>query len=98
MLAPFWYSNLSNLSSRTPPISSLVFLSLNLSSHYQSVLLPHYEPMTISNNIAQASPRLVPPLISHVYHQFGHDLFLCDDKCIVAYASQLRLVIGYVAF
>jgi hypothetical protein len=97
MLAHFWYSNPSNLSLRTPSISSLIFLSLNL-SHYQSVLLPRYEPMTISNNIAQVSPRPAPPLISQVYHQVGHDLFLCDDKCIVAYVSQLRLGIGHVAF
>jgi hypothetical protein len=48
----------------------LVFL--DLSSHYQSDLLPCYESMppeasvgyaqTISNDVAQASPRLVPPL------------------------------------
>jgi hypothetical protein len=50
-------------------MSSLVVLCL--SSHYRIVLLPHYEPVppsasigyvqTISNDVAQASPRLVPP-------------------------------------
>jgi hypothetical protein len=69
---------------------------------------PHYESMspqasvgyvqTISNDVAQASPQLVPPLISCVCHRFGHDLFLCCHKSIIAYASQLRLVVGHVAF
>jgi hypothetical protein len=58
MLAPWWYSNPLNLSSRTPP--SLVFLCL--SSHYRFVLLSHYKPVpsrafigyvqTISNDVA----------------------------------------------
>jgi hypothetical protein len=53
---------------------SLVFLYL--SSHYWSDLLLYYEPVppgisvgvqTISNDVAQVSPRLVPPLISRVF-------------------------------
>jgi hypothetical protein len=78
------------------------------SSHYRIVLLPHYEPVpppafigyiqTISNDVARASPRLVPPPISHVYHHSEPDLFLCYHKFIVACASQLRLVVGHVAF
>jgi hypothetical protein len=69
MLAPWWYTNPSNLSSRAPPMSSLVILCL--SSHYRFILLPHYElvPLrafvgyvqTISNDVAWASPQLVPP-------------------------------------
>jgi hypothetical protein len=53
-------------------MSSLVLLCL--SSYYQSDVLPHYEPVpprnsvgyvqTISNDITQASPRLVPPNLS----------------------------------
>jgi hypothetical protein len=53
-------------------MSSLVVLYL--SSHYQFILLPHYElvpqrasvgyAQTISSDVAQASPQLVPPLVS----------------------------------
>jgi hypothetical protein len=53
---------------------------------------------TISNNVVQASPRLVPNLISHVFHHSGHDVFLCGHKSIVACTSQLHLVVGHVAF
>jgi hypothetical protein len=105
MLAPWWYTNPSNLSSRTPPISSLIVLYL--SSYYRFVLLPHYEfvPLRasvtyvqiISSDVAWASPQLVPPLVSHVCHCFGPDLFLCGHKSIVPCASQLRLVVGHVA-
>jgi hypothetical protein len=87
-------------------MSSLVVLCL--SSHYRFVLLPHYEPVppratvgyvqTISSDVAQASPRLVPPPVSRVCHCSRPDLFLCCHKSIVAYASQLRLVAGHVAF
>jgi hypothetical protein len=87
-------------------MSSLVVLCL--SSHYRIILLPHYElvhPLasvgyvqTTLNDIAQASPRLVPPSISHVYHRFGLNPFLCCHKSIVAYTSQLRLVVRHVAF
>jgi hypothetical protein len=87
-------------------MSSLVVLCL--SSHYRIVLLPHYESVpplasvgyvqTISNDVARASPRLMPPPVSHVYHRFRPDLFLCCHKFIVARASQLRLVVGHVAF
>jgi hypothetical protein len=85
---------------------SLIFLSL--SSQYQSVLIPHYELVpprtfvgyvqTILNDVAQTSPQLVPPLISHVCHHFGYDLFLCDYKSIVSCTSQLQLVVGHVVF
>jgi hypothetical protein len=85
-------------------MSSLVFLCL--SSHYQFILLPHYELMpsrasvgyvqTISNDVAQASPQLVPPQVSRVCHRSGPDLFLCGHKSIIACASQLRLIIGHV--
>jgi hypothetical protein len=34
--------------------------------------------------------------VSHVCHHFGPDLFLCDHKFIVAYASQLWLVAGHI--
>jgi hypothetical protein len=65
-------------------MSSLVVLWL--SSHYQIILLPHYElvpPLasvgyvqTISNDVARASSRLVPPPVSRVCHRSGPDLFL----------------------
>ena len=87
-------------------MASLVFLCL--SSRYRSDLLPRYEPVppgasvgyvqTISNDVAQASPRQVSPLIARVYHRSRHDLFLCGHKSIVACASQLRLVVEHVAF
>jgi hypothetical protein len=83
---------------------SLVFLCL--SSYYRFVLLPHYElvpPLasvayvqTISSDFARASPQLMPPLVSHVCHRSGPDLFLCGHKSIVACISQLRLVVGHV--
>jgi hypothetical protein len=85
-------------------MSSLVILYLSF--YYRFVLLPHYElvPLqayvgyvqTILSDVAQASPQLVPPLVSHVCHRFGPDLFLCDHKSIVACTSQLRLVVGHV--
>jgi hypothetical protein len=60
MLAPWRYTNPSNLSSQTPPMSSLVVLCL--SSHYRFILLPHYESVhlwasvvcvqTISSDVA----------------------------------------------
>jgi hypothetical protein len=88
MLAPWWYTNPSNPSSRTPPMSSLIVLCF--SSHYRIVLLPHYESVsppasvqyvqTISNDVARASTRLGPPQVSHVYHHSGPDLFLCCHK------------------
>jgi hypothetical protein len=86
-------------------MSDLVILCL--SSYYRFVLLPHYELVstrasvayvqTISSDVARASPQLVTPLVSHVCHRFGPDLFLCDHKSIVACTSQLRLVVGHVA-
>jgi hypothetical protein len=87
-------------------MSSLVFLCL--SSHYRFVLLPHYKSVptrasvgyvqTISNDVAQASSRLILPLISCVCHHSGHDPFLCCHKSIIACAFQLLLVGGHVAF
>jgi hypothetical protein len=87
-------------------MSSLVVLCL--SSHYRIVLLSHYELVpppasvgyvqTISNDVARASPRLVPPPVSRICHRSGPDLFLCCHKSIVACASQLRLVVGHAAF
>jgi hypothetical protein len=66
-------------------MSSLVVLCL--SSHYRIVLLPYYELVpppasvgyiqTILNDVVRASPRLVPPPVSHVCHRSGPDLFLC---------------------
>jgi hypothetical protein len=95
ILAPWWYTNFSNLSSRTTLMSSLVVLCL--SSYYRFVLLPHYELVhprafvayvqTISSDVARASSQLVLPLVSHVCHRFGPDLFLCGHKFIVACAS-----------
>jgi hypothetical protein len=86
-------------------MSSLI--DLCLSSYYRFILLPYYELVspwasvtyiqTISSDVAQASPQLVPPLVSHVCHRSGLDLFLCGHKSIVACASQLRLVVGHVA-
>jgi hypothetical protein len=83
------------------------FVVLCLFSYHWFVLLPHYELVpswasvayvqTISSDVARASPQLVPPLVSHVCHHFGPDLFLCGRKSIVACASQLRLVVGHVA-
>jgi hypothetical protein len=85
-------------------MSSLVVICL--SSYYRIILLPHYELVsprasvayvqTISSDIAQVSPQLVSPLVSHVCHRFGPDLFLCGHKFIIACASQLRLVVGHV--
>jgi hypothetical protein len=105
MLAVWQYTNYSNLFSRTPPMSSLVILCL--CSYYRFILLPHYELVpprasvayvqTISSDVAQASPQLVPPLVSHVCHHSGPDLFLCGHKSIIAYVSQLHLVVGHVA-
>jgi hypothetical protein len=73
-------------------MSSLVVIFL--SSHYRFVLLPHYELVprrdsvgyvqTISSDIAQVSPQLITPLVSHVCHRSGPDLFLCGHKSIVA--------------
>jgi hypothetical protein len=87
-------------------MSSLVVLCLSF--HYRIVLLPHYELVpppasveyvqTISNDVSQASPRLVPPPVSRVCHRSGPDLFLCCHKFILACASQLRLVVGHAAF
>jgi hypothetical protein len=101
MLAPYWYTNHLNLSSWTPPVSSLIVLCL--SSYYRFVLLLHYELVpprasivyvqTISNDIAWASPQLVPHIVCH---RFEPDLFFCGHKFIVACASQLHLVIGHV--
>jgi hypothetical protein len=95
MLDPWWYSNPSNLFSRTSHISSLVVICL--SSYYWFILLPHYELVpsrasviyvqTISSDVVRASSQLVSPLVSHVYHRFGPDLFLCSHKSIVACAS-----------
>jgi hypothetical protein len=77
-----------------------------LSSYYRFILLPYYELVyswtsvgyvqTISNDVAWTSPQLVPPLVSHVCHHSGLDLFLCYHKFIVACASQLRLVVKHV--
>jgi hypothetical protein len=104
MLAHWWYTNPSNLSSQTLFMSSLVILCL--SSYYWFILLPHYKLVhsrasvayvqTISSDVTQVSPQLVPPLVSHVCHHSRPDLFLCGHKSIVACASQLRLVVGHV--
>jgi hypothetical protein len=81
-------------------MSSLVVLCL--SSHYRIVLLPHYElvPLpvsvgyvqTILNDVARASPRLVPPPVSRVCHRSGPDLFLCCHKSMrrSRYGRQIR--------
>jgi hypothetical protein len=86
-------------------MSSLVVLCL--SSYYRFVLLPHYELVssrasvayvqTISSDVAQASPQLVSPLVSHVCHRSESDLFLCGHKSIIACTFQLRLVVKHVA-
>jgi hypothetical protein len=85
-------------------MSSLIVLCL--SSYYRFVLLPHYELVpprasvayvqTITNDVARASTQLVSPLVSHVCHRSGSDLFLYGNKSIIACTSQLRLVVGYV--
>jgi hypothetical protein len=77
-----------------------------LSFYYRFVLLPHYELVhprasvvyfqIISSNVIRVSTQLLSPLVSHVCHRFRPDLFLCDHKSIVACASQLRLIVGYV--
>jgi hypothetical protein len=86
-------------------MSSLVVICL--SSYYRIILLPHYELVsprasvayvqTISSDVARVYPQLVPPLVSHVCHRFGPDLFLCGHKSIIACASQLRLVVEHIA-
>jgi hypothetical protein len=85
----------------------LSLIVLYLSSYYRFILLPHYELVpprtsvayvqTILSDVTQASPQLVSPLVSHVCHRSGPDLFLCGHKSIVTCASQLRLVIEHVA-
>jgi hypothetical protein len=78
----------------------LSLIVLYLSSYYRIILLPHYELLppsasvgyvqTILNDVAQTSPQLVPPLVSHVYHRFGPDLFLYCHKsivCLFAYVN-----------
>jgi hypothetical protein len=84
----------------------LNLIDICLSSYYRFILLSHYELMhqrasvayvqTFSNDVARASPQLVPHLLSHVCHRSGHDLFLCGYKSIVACVSQLRLVVRHV--
>jgi hypothetical protein len=86
-------------------MSSLVVLCLSF--YYRFVLLTHYELVsprasiayvqTISSDVVRASPQLVSPLVSHICHRSGPDLFLYGHKSIVACASQLRLVVGPVA-
>jgi hypothetical protein len=85
-------------------MSNLIVICLSF--NYRFILLPHYELVhlqafvryvqTISNDVARASPQLVPPLVSHICHRFEPDHFLCGHKFIVACASQLCLVIGHV--
>jgi hypothetical protein len=75
-------------------MSSLV---LNcLSSYYQSDLLlltgASGISQIISNDVAQAYLKLVPPLIYRVCHHSRHNLFLRDHKSIVTCVYQLRLV------
>jgi hypothetical protein len=53
-------------------------------------LLLHYEPVppwaivwyvqTISNDVARASPQLVPPSVTHLCHRSELNLFLCCHK------------------
>jgi hypothetical protein len=84
-------------------MSSLVVLCI--SSYYQFVLLPHYELVlprvsvayvqTILNDVTRVSPQPAP-LVSHVCHRSGSDVFLCGHKSIVACVSQLRLVVRHV--
>jgi hypothetical protein len=91
ILAPCWYINHSNLSFRTPPMSSLIVMYIFF--YYRFVLLPHYKlvPLqasvgyvqTILNYIVRASAQPVLPVVSHVCHYSGPDLFLCDHKSIV---------------
>jgi hypothetical protein len=104
MLAPWWYTNHSNLFSRYPPMLSLVVICL--SSHYRFVLLLHYKLVhprvfvgyvqTRSSDVAWASSQLVPLLVSRVCHRSRFDLFLCGHKSIVACASLLRLIVGHI--
>jgi hypothetical protein len=85
-------------------MSSLVVLCL--SSYYRFVLLPYYELVSlwasvayvqiILNDVARASPQLVPSSVSHVCHHSRPELFLCGHKSIIACASQLHLVVGHV--
>jgi hypothetical protein len=87
----------------------LVFIFF--STHYWFNLLPRYEPVPAGGgraplNMSKPSEAMLHkllldwchPLISHVCHRSGHDLFLCGHKSIVRCASQLRLVVGHVAF
>jgi hypothetical protein len=50
------------------------------------------------NDVARASPRLVPPPASCVCHRSRPNFFLCYHKSIIACASQLRLVVEHVVF
>jgi hypothetical protein len=85
-------------------MSSLVVICI--SSYYRFILLPHYKLVppqasvayvqTITSDVARASPQLEPPLVSHICHRSGPDLFLCCHKSIVACASQLCLVVGLI--
>jgi hypothetical protein len=77
---------------------SLFLLPVHLITHYKLVPPRAFVAyvQTISSDIAGASPQLVSPLVSHVCHCSGPDLFLCGHKFIVACASQLRLVVGHI--
>jgi hypothetical protein len=84
----------------------LSLIIICLSSYYRFILLLYYELVsprasvayvqTISSDNTRASTQLVSPLISHVCHHSGPDLFFCDHKSIVACASQLCLFIGHI--
>jgi hypothetical protein len=70
-------------------MSSLIVLCISF--YYRFVLLLHYELMpprtsvayvqTILSDVARASLQLVPPLISHVCHRSGPDLFCTIPSC-----------------
>jgi hypothetical protein len=98
MLTPWYYTKSSNLFSRTLPMSNLFFICL--SSYSRFVLFLHYELMslwasvgyvqTISNDVARASPQLVPPLVSRVCHRSEPNLFLCAiNPCSMRISAML---------
>jgi hypothetical protein len=84
MLALWWYTNPSNLSSRTPHMSSLVILCL--SSYYRFVLLSHYELVpprafvayvqTISSDVAWASIIVIQTILIRKHKKWSHMLCL----------------------
>jgi hypothetical protein len=105
-LVLWWYFNPSNLSLRTPPMSSLVYPHLSL--HYQHALavryaLVHLEAcakyaQTILNDVGQASLQSLLPQLYLEYHHSRLGPSLCGHTSISTCASLPHLTVEHVAF